>query len=71
MAETADPSDMDLGLGIAFSVVALLAALAMAGTAYLSPLTGSEWLQFLSAVSIAVAFVAGSLAITAMHVFER
>ncbi len=71
MAETADTSDMDLGLGIAFSVVAVLAAVAMAGTAYLSALNHSDSLQFLSAVSVAVALVAGGLAIVAMHVFER
>lgn len=70
MAETANASDMGIGLGIAFSVIALLAAVAMAVTAYLSALNHDSSLQLLSGVAIAVALIAGGLAIVAIHVFD-
>ena len=71
MAETGAQTDMGVGLGIAFSVVAVLAAIAMAGTAYLSALNHDEFLQLLSGVSVAIALLAGGLAIVAIHVFDR
>lgn len=62
---------MDIGLGYAFGAIALLAAVAMLVTAHLAALNGSESLQFLSAVSIAIALLAGGVAIAAVHLFER
>jgi len=71
MAETTTESDMGIGLGLLFAVVAVLAALAMAGTAYVTALSESaDTMQLLSGVALAVAFLAGGLSISAIHIYE-
>jgi apolipoprotein N-acyltransferase len=71
MTETTSESDMGIGLGLLFGVVAVLAALAMAGTAYVTALSDhAETMQLLSGVALAVAFLAGGLSISAIHLYE-
>lgn len=60
MSETVGHSDVGIGLALAFGLVAVLAAVAMAVTVHDQVVAG--W-------SFAVAMVAGSLAVAALHVF--
>jgi hypothetical protein len=54
-----------------FGLVGVLAAVAMAVTAYLAATQeAADTLQLLSGVALAVAIIAGGLAIAAVHVFE-
>jgi len=69
MAETVQESDMGLGVGLALGFVAVLAAIVTAITAYLSFLVESgDLLQLYSGIAVAVAMLAGGLAIVAIHV---
>jgi hydrogenase/urease accessory protein HupE len=71
MAETTAGSEMKVGLGLLLGFVALLAALAMAGTAYVAVLEEeAETMQLLSGVALAVALVAGGIAVAAIHIYE-
>jgi len=70
MTETSRPSDLGTGLSLLLGVVVLAAAIATAATALLAESQGSETMQLFSGVALAVAFVAGGLAIAAIHVFE-
>jgi len=71
MAETKTGSDMSIGLGLLLGFVALLAAVAMAGTAYIAALSEEgETMQLLSGVSLTVALLAGGIAIAAIHIYE-
>lgn len=76
MRRTAGPSDMGLGLGLAMSVLAILAAVAVGGAGFvgaLETLTGgghTGGLQVVAGVALSVSLLAGGLAIVAMHVFE-
>ncbi|MEF8812793.1 MAG: hypothetical protein V5A55_03130 [Halovenus sp.] len=71
MAETSDSSDMGSGLSLLFGLVGVLAAVAMAATAYLSFVAESgDTEQLLSGLALTVALVAGALAILAIHLFE-
>lgn len=65
-------SDMGVGLGMALSFVALVAALVIGGAGYVGAMeTGGHGgdLQIVAGVALAVALLAGSLAIVAMHVY--
>lgn len=71
MAETKTQSDMSLGLGALFVIIAAIAAVAVGVTAYQSALADNgDSLQLLSGIALTVAFVAGSIAIAAVHIFE-
>jgi hypothetical protein len=71
MAETTAGSDMRIGLGLVLGFLALLAALAMAGTAYVAVLEEeAETMQLLSGVALAVALLAGGVAVAAIHIYE-
>jgi len=70
MTETSRPSDLGTGLSLLLGVVVLAAAIATATTALLAESQGSETMQLFSGVGLAVAFVAGGLAIAVIHVFE-
>jgi 4-hydroxybenzoate polyprenyltransferase len=62
---------MSHGLSLLFGLVGLLAAVAMAVTAYLvATKETADTLQLLSGVAFGVAILAGGLAIVAVHVFE-
>ena len=72
MAETTGGSDMGIGLGLLLGLVAVLAAIAMAGTAYMSALAEEgETMQLLSGISLTVALLAGGIAVAAIHIYER
>jgi len=60
MSETAGPSDMGIGLGILFGVLAVVAAGAMAVTVET---------QVVAAWAFAGAMVAGTLAVAAFHIY--
>ena len=71
MAETKTQSDMSLGLGALFVIIAAIAAVAVGVTAYQSALADNgDSLQLLSGIALTVAFVAGAIAIAAVHIFE-
>lgn len=70
MAETKQASDLGRGLSLLFGLVAVLAAIGIAATAYLSEVQGSDTMQILSGVALTVALVAGALAIAVIHIFE-
>ncbi|WP_436934084.1 DUF7525 family protein [Halovenus marina] len=71
MTETTRSTDMSHGLSLLFGLVGVLAAVAMAVTAYLAATQeAADTLQLLSGVALAVAIIAGGLAIAAVHVFE-
>ena len=60
MTETATGSDMDIGLGLAFAVVAVVGAIGML-VAYND--------QVVAAWSFALAMVAGTLSVAAIHLY--
>jgi len=71
MAETTAESDASVGFGVLFGVIALLAAVAMAGTAYVSVLAeDGDLMQLLSGVALAAALLAGGLGIALIHVYD-
>ena len=70
MAETDGGSDLSLGTSLIFGFVAVVAAAAMAWTAFVSEAEGSETMQLLSGVAFTVALVAGAIAVAAPHLFE-
>jgi uncharacterized protein (UPF0333 family) len=71
MAETTSESDMSVGLGLLFGFVALFAAIAMAGTSYVAMLSeNGDLMQLLSGIALAVAILAGGMAVAAIHVYD-
>jgi hypothetical protein len=70
MTETVQGTDKGIGLGFLFSILAVLATLATLGTSYLSVLTEGEGLQIMSGLALAVALLAGGIAIAAFHSFQ-
>jgi uncharacterized integral membrane protein len=63
---------MGIGLGLLLGLVAVLAAIAVAGTAYISALAEeAETMQLLSGVSLAVALLAAGIAVAVIHIYER
>lgn len=69
MAETAE-SDLELGVSLLFGFVAVVAAIATAWAAYASEVQESDTLQLVSGVALAVALLAGGVAVAAVHLFE-
>ena len=71
MAETTSESDMGIGFGLLFGLVAVLASLGVAGSAYVVALSDhAETMQLLSGVALTVALLAGGLSISALHIYE-
>jgi hypothetical protein len=70
MANTASQTDLSVGLGLVFTVVALLGAVGMGAASYLNVLEHDAGLQVLSGIALAVALVAGGLAIVSLHVYH-
>ncbi|SDK08974.1 hypothetical protein SAMN05216226_11748 [Halovenus aranensis] len=71
MAETTHGSDMATGLGLLLGLIAVIASVATAGTAYVSFLGDhSDTMQILSGLALTVALVGGCLAVVAIHVYE-
>jgi hypothetical protein len=69
MADTVQASDKSIGLTMVFGVVAVLAALAVLATSYVSMLNEDAGMQVLSGVALAVALLAAGLAVAALHLF--
>jgi hypothetical protein len=69
MADTVRASDKSVGLTLVFGVVAVLGALAVFATSYVSMLNDDAGMQVLSGVALAVSLVAAGLAVAAVHLF--
>jgi hypothetical protein len=62
---------MATGLGLLFGLVVVIASVATAGTAYSAALADNgDTLQLLSGVAMAVALIAGSIAVIAIHLYD-
>ena len=70
MTETKRGSDLGIGVSSFLAFVAVVSAIAVATTAYLSESQGSDTMQLLSGVALTVALLAAGLAILVVHVFE-
>jgi len=70
MADTARATDTGVGLSLVFGLVALLAAFATLATSYASMINDDHGMQVLSGVALAVALLAASLAVAAVHTFQ-
>ncbi len=70
MTETEANSDLSLGTSLIAGFVVVVAAIAMAWTAFISATEGSETMQLLSGIALTVALVAGAVAVAAPHLFE-
>ena len=70
MAETKSGSDLGTGVSLFFGFVAVAAAVATASTAYLSESQGSDTMQLLSGIALAVALIAAGIAVVAIQVLE-
>lgn len=71
MTETTQSSDLSTGLGMLFGLVSVLAAVGVALTAYLAAVAAEgETMQLLSGVALTIAFVAGGIAIAAIHIYN-
>lgn len=71
MTETAEASDMATGLGLLFGLVVVLASIGAALAAIRA--AGIEEpgnMQLLSGLTMAVAMLAGGIAIVVIHVYE-
>ncbi len=77
MTESAPATDMGFGLGLAMTVLAVVAAVAMGGVGFvaaLETLSGAEHtgdLQVLSGVALTVSLLAGGVAIVVMHAYAE
>jgi hypothetical protein len=69
MAEQAQATDMGTGLAFVFGVIALLGALASTVASYQYSLNEGGGLLLISGIGIAVAMLAGGLAVAALHAF--
>ncbi|WP_159900557.1 DUF7525 family protein [Salinirussus salinus] len=69
MAELAGRSDMGTGLAFVFGTIAVLAALVTTVSSYMDAVGGSD-MQLVAGLGMAVAMLAGGLAIAALHVYE-
>jgi len=70
MAETAQTSDMGTGLGLVLGFVVALAAVATAATGWMYAIDHADSMKLFSGVALAIAFLAGGIAIAAIHIFE-
>jgi len=62
---------MGLGISLVFGFIALLAAVAAGATSYMSFLIEpGDAMQLYSGLAIALALLAGSLAVASIHLFE-
>jgi hypothetical protein len=69
MAEHAQGSDLGIGLAYVLGAVAILAALVTTVTSY-ADATGGGDMQLVAGLAMAVAMLAGGLAVAAIHIFE-
>jgi len=65
---TARGSDMGTGMAFVFGLIALLAALVTTVASFVDATGGGE-LQVVSGLGIAVAMLAGGLAVAALHIW--
>jgi hypothetical protein len=77
MTDTAGTSDMGFGLGLAMTVLAIVAAFAMGGAGFVDALESisggghGEGLQVVAGLALTVSLLAGSIAIVAMHAYAE
>ncbi|MEF8907818.1 MAG: hypothetical protein V5A13_08145 [Haloarculaceae archaeon] len=69
MAEHAGRSDMGTGLAFVFGAIAVLGALVTTVTSYIDA-TGGGDMQLAAGLGMAVAMLAGGLAIAAIHAYQ-
>ena len=69
MAEYAGRSDMGVGLAFVFGGIAVLAALVTTVTSYMDAVGGSD-MQVVAGLGMAVAMLAGGLAVAAIHIYD-
>jgi len=69
MSEYDGQSDMGVGLVFVFGGVAVLGALVTTVTSYMDAVTGSD-MQVVAGLGMAVAMLAGGLAVAAIHVYD-
>ena len=69
MTSATNATDLGFGLAIAFTTLAILAAVATTGTSYVYALSGDHGMQVLSGVAVALAVLFGGVAIAAMHIY--
>jgi hypothetical protein len=69
MAEHAGRSDMGTGLVFVFGAIAVLGALVTTVTSYIDA-TGGGDMQLVAGLGMAVAMLAGGLAVAAIHAYQ-
>lgn len=69
MTETRTGTDKGVGMAIAFGVLALVGALATAGTSYAYALESAHAMQVYSGVALAVTMLFGGLSIAVLHAY--
>lgn len=71
MAETTQGSDMSKGLVLAFGAIATLAAIGVAGSAYMSAVADNgETMQLYSGIFMTAALLAAGIAVAAVHLYD-
>jgi len=70
MATTSSKTDMGVGLGLLFSIIAIVAAVAMGVFGYAYALDHARALQINSGIAFGVAMLAAGLAIVAIHAYD-
>lgn len=70
MGQTQSETDLQTGISLLFGVVAVLAAVATAATAYSAEVQASDTMQLYSGIALTIALVAGGLTVAAFHIFD-
>jgi len=70
MATTSSKTDMSIGLGLLFSILAVVASVATAVFGYSYALDHARALQINGGIAFGVAMLAGALAIVAIHAYD-
>jgi len=70
MATTSSKTDMSIGLGLLFSIIALLASAATGMFGYANAVDHARALQVNGGIAFGVAMAAGAIAIIAIHAFD-
>jgi len=71
MTESNATSDLSIGLVLALGAVTALASIGTGATAYLSTTAdGGETMQLYSGLLVALALVAGSIAVAVLHLYD-
>lgn len=71
MATTSSRTDLSVGLGLLFSIIALLASAATAVFGYSNAVEHARALQVNGGIAFGVAMAAAALAIIAIHAYDN